>query len=83
MTEEQAAKAQNIALLEALMDMVHQHCTGLNGFIDDGALSANENAVAILEEAGLVKDNRLLWDELEARKRQKAPSAEALGAGGW
>lgn len=72
-------RAGNTALLEALMDMVHQHCSSVDSdLIDHGYLSANEDAVAVLEEAGMVKNNRLLWDALEARKPKQQTWVEAV-----
>ena len=50
--------------VEALMDMVNQHCTERGGDgaqLFDGALSANEDAIAYLETIGRIKDNQLVW----------------------
>jgi len=42
--------------LEALADMVAQHCAiGNKGLLFHGFLSANENALRVLEKAGIVK----------------------------
>ena len=40
---------------EALVDMVQQHCLEPSGLLDDGALSANEDALLVLERYELVQ----------------------------
>jgi hypothetical protein len=70
----------NTALIEALMDMVAQHCINNNDqehpIYSDGALSANESALALLAEAGFAKASdgqgvryHLLWEKFEARQQ--------------
>ncbi len=73
----------NTSLIEALMDMVAQHCIN-NGdqehlIYSAGGLSANEAALDLLEEAGYAKDDdgkgvryHLLYEKLEARKQAEA-----------
>jgi len=59
----------NTALLEALMDMVLQHCCSEpDDLIRHNYLSANEAAVEILEEAGMIENDRLNWPALQRRK---------------
>lgn len=78
-------KAGNTALLEALMDMVYQHCIidEQNETLSHDYLSANENAFAILAEAGMMRqtDNGacfLDWAALEARKPKRQSWEEAV-----
>lgn len=58
-------------LMEALMDMVNQHCQDLRDpeLVHDGALSSNEDAIFLLIERGFAeprgKGYRLLWDKLK------------------
>ncbi len=67
----------NTALIEALMDMVSQHCPSVGEREDllyyTAGLSANESALFLLEEAGVAEDvgghYRLHWEVLEARKK--------------
>lgn len=72
-------KNGNTALLEALMDMVHQHCGTVDDTLDHRFISANENAVELLEQAGMiVEGNRLDWDALEARKPKRQTWEQAV-----
>lgn len=78
----------NTALLEALMDMVLQHCCGEpDDIIRHGHLSANEVAVELLEQAGMIKEDglHLDWPALQARKDAiRALAAPGAGKeGGW
>ena len=57
----------NTALLESLMDMVNQHCKGKGGEINHMCLSANEDAISILEDAGMITDGKLDWDALKEK----------------
>lgn len=80
-------RAGNTKLLEALMDMVNQFFIGhgADGKSDtDGEIlthsfmSAEEQAIAVLIEAGMAEEisrssYRLLWGKLEARKPKRQP----------
>lgn len=82
--DEQIARLRrgNTALLEALMGMVNQFFYHKNEndqsdedgeFIWHAFMSAEEEAIAVLIDAGMAeevkgKGYRLLWDKLEARK---------------
>lgn len=50
-----ALREENVKLREALVDMVNQHCTDHTGLMSTGALSANEDAINLLEAMGLIK----------------------------
>ena len=59
-------------VVEALMDMVNQHCQDPRDpdVVLDGALSSNEDALFLLVEMGYAKDlgrgrYRLLWEKLK------------------
>lgn len=58
----------NTALIEALMGMCLQYLERTDGTLDHVFISAGEHAMAILTECGMLKDNVLDWDALEARK---------------
>lgn len=68
----------NTALIDALMDMVNQHCFPIaSGVVSHGHLSANEGALALLEEAGFAEEVRpaiyaLKWSTLDERKKADA-----------
>jgi hypothetical protein len=77
----------NTILLDALADMVNQHFFHANGgpevgeFLTDNGLSANENAIAVLLDAGMarqIRDDRcwyvIDWDAL--KERMETPSSE-------
>jgi hypothetical protein len=67
--ERDALRNGNTELLEALMDMVLQHCGGYpDDLIRHNYLSANEDAVSILEQAGMIENDRLYWSALQRRK---------------
>jgi hypothetical protein len=74
----------NTALLEALMDMVHQHFADTpDGFLQHGFISSDENAIDVLLRAQMAehvsgKGYRLLWEELEARKPKQKTWAEVV-----
>lgn len=62
----------NTDLIDALMDMVNQHCS-CEGGVETMGLSANENALSVLEQAGfakLIKGRvyRLNWKKLTERQ---------------
>lgn len=83
--ERDSYRAGNTALLEALMDMVYQHCPmddSIAEIMNHGHLSANENAIRILEEARMTKPTGggwiLDWAALEARKPKRQTWAEAV-----
>ena len=72
-------KNGNTNLLEALMEMVNQyfiHNTVDDDIINHGCLSAEENSIEILQQAGMAErvvtptpGYKLLWDKLEERKK--------------
>lgn len=92
--DEQIARLRrdNTALLEALMDMVNQFFYHKNEndqsdedgeFILHAFMSAEEEAIAVLIDAGMAeevkgKGYRLLWDKLEARKPKQQTWEEAV-----
>jgi chromosome segregation ATPase len=47
-------REQNAQLIEALKDMVAQHCNW-DGKLDSGALSANSDAIGLLADLGIVE----------------------------
>ena len=72
-----AYKRGNTVLLETLMNMADQYLSHIEGEIcRHGFMSAGENALMILEEAGMAKslddtgyEYELLWDNLNERKK--------------
>jgi hypothetical protein len=58
-------------LLNALMEMVHQHCSYVDGdTLHDAGLSSNEIAFAILIQAGVARrlkggGYKLIWEVVE------------------
>jgi len=82
--ERDSYKAGNTALLEALMCMCNQHCAHrASGALDHGYLSANEDALEILEQAGMATPVKgdgwtLNWAALEARKPKPQTWAQAV-----
>ena len=71
-------KAGNTALLEALMDMVHQHCTSGADEVHHGYISSGEAAVEVLEQAGMLIDGKLQWQALEDRKPKRQTWEQAV-----
>lgn len=74
----------NTALIEALMDMVHQYFRNSpDGIVNHSFISAEEGAIEVLVQAGMAeevpgKGYRLLWDKLEARKPKPQTWEEAV-----
>ena len=70
-----ALKNGNTVLISALMGLLNQHCIHDEEFICDICLSADEEAISILEDAGfLVKVSegkyKLMWNKLEEREKE-------------
>ena len=63
--------------LDALMDMVNQHCQVEPGIVMDSALSANEETFYLLERDGLLEKTgetgryRLLWENLNLSQQKQ------------
>lgn len=82
--ERDSFRAGNTALLEALMDMCNQHCHQVNtDVLWHHFPSANEDALELLEEAGMATPTQgdgwiLNWDALDARKPKRKTWAEAV-----
>jgi len=70
-----ALKNGNTVLISALMGLLNQHCIHDGEFICDVCLSADEEAINVLEDAEfLVKVSdgkyKLMWNKLEEREKE-------------
>jgi hypothetical protein len=70
-----ALRTGNTVLISALMGLLNQHCIHDEEFICDVCLSADEEAINVLEDAGfLVKVSegkyKLMWNKLEEREKE-------------
>lgn len=54
------SKPKYYELVDSIVGMACQYLEDSNGELDDHAASAGENTIQILEELGLVKDNKIL-----------------------
>jgi hypothetical protein len=67
-------QAENVAVRDALIDMVGQHCSlHIPNQIHDSGLSSDEHACSVLERIGVIRpvdgsQHRYQWVEIEAIK---------------